>query len=257
MPLLGLSLALLIGLSLGLLGGGGSILTVPVFVYVLRYGVKPAVAMSLAVVGTTSLVGAAGHWRRGNVNLRAALTFAPVAMLGTFAGARLARQVSETAQLTLFATLMLAAAGVMARGAPRAEAPGADRSGGSAPATGLGSQLLVGALGGAVGVLTGLAGIGGGFLIVPALTLLARLPMKQAIGTSLVVIALNAAAGFAGYLGRVELDWAVVAGFTSVAILGVGLGTRLAHHVPPLALRRGFAAFLAVTAGWILVGGGR
>ena len=110
MSLLGLALGLVIGLSLGLLGGGGSVLTVPIFHYILGHDVKPAIAMSLGVVGATSAVGAIGHFRHAQLDLRAALTFAPVAMLGTFLGARLALSVPETAQLVLFALTMLTAA---------------------------------------------------------------------------------------------------------------------------------------------------
>src|SRR5690606_26972699 len=108
--LLGFSLAALIGLSLGMLGGGGSILTVPIFVYVLGFGAKEAIAMSLAVVGATSLFGAASHWRAGNVDLRVALIFGAVAMVGTYLGARLAVYFSDAAQLALFAVVMLLAA---------------------------------------------------------------------------------------------------------------------------------------------------
>lgn len=106
-----IALGVVIGVTLGLLGGGGSILTVPIFVYVLGFGAKEAIAMSLAVVGVTSLVGTAGHWRAGNVNLRVAAVFGPVAMLGTYAGARLATRLSGTTQLAIFAVVMLVAAG--------------------------------------------------------------------------------------------------------------------------------------------------
>jgi hypothetical protein len=242
MPLLGLSLALLIGVSLGLLGGGGSVLTVPIFHYILGYGVKQSIAMSLAVVGVTSGAGALGRLRRSELNGRAVLTFAPVAMLGTFGGARLALLVPAVAQLVLFAVTMLSAAVFMWRGRPD-----------SAAAPERPHVVLVALIGGAVGVLTGLVGVGGGFLIVPALVLLLGVPVKEAVGTSLGVIALNSAAGFAGYLGKVDVDYAVMAGFTALAIAGVGLGTALGRRVSPGGLRKGFAVLLVVVGAAILL----
>jgi uncharacterized membrane protein YfcA len=241
---LGLACAALIGLTLGLLGGGGSILTVPVLVYVLGFAAKPAIAMSLPVVGVTSLVGAALHWRLGNVRVGTALTFGLVAMVGAFAGARLAVFVSGTAQLALLAVVMLAAAGSMLRGR-RGDASGAVPV--EPPRLAL---LLPVALG--VGALTGLVGIGGGFLVVPALVLLARVPMRQAIGTSLLVIAMNSASGFAGYLGTVEIDWGFLAGFTVIAVLGALAGSALTARVSQAALRRVFAVFLLVMGGFVL-----
>jgi uncharacterized protein len=240
---LALALAGLIGLSLGLLGGGGSILTVPVLVYVLGFSAKPAIAMSLPVVGVTSLVGAALHWRLGNVRVRTALTFGVLAMAGAFAGARLAVFLSGAAQLALLAVVMLAAAASMLRGGSAtvaAESVAAPRL----------APLLPVALG--VGVLTGLVGIGGGFLVVPALVLLARVPMRQAVGTSLLVIAMNSAAGFAGYLDTVRFDWEFLAGFTAAAVVGALVGTALLTRIPQTALKRGFAVFLLAIGGFVL-----
>lgn len=249
MTVLGLGLAALIGLSLGLLGGGGSILTVPIFVYVLGFGAKEAIAMSLAVVGATSLFGALGHWRAGNVNLRVAAIFGVVAMAGTYLGARLAVFFSGAAQLILFAAVMLLAAFFMFRGdrpQPGARAPGDGAAAGEMP---LGLIAVEGIV---VGVLTGLVGVGGGFLIVPALVLLGRVPMKQAVGTSLLVIAMKSAAGFAGYLGQVEVQWGFMAVFTGIAIGGILLGTWLVQFVPQAALKRSFAVFLLVMGAFIL-----
>ena len=240
MPLLGLALAVLIGLSLGLLGGGGSILTVPVFVYVLGFAAKPAIAMTLPVVGTASLVGAARHWRAGNVRLRAALFFGLAAMAGAYLGARLAVHVAGAVQLATLGVVMVAAAVSMLAG--RREDGAAHRR--PAPV------LLAAGVG--VGMLTGFVGIGGGFLIVPALVLLAGLPMKQAVGTSLVVIAMNSAAGFAGYAGTVAVPWGFLAAFTACAVVGILLGTRLVRHVSAGALRRGFAVFLLAVAALVL-----
>jgi uncharacterized protein len=239
---LALGLAVLIGLSLGLLGGGGSILTVPVLVYVLGYAAKPAIAMSLPVVGVTSLLGAALHWRLGNVRVGTALPFGLLAMLGAFAGAKLAVFVNGAVQLALLAVVMLAAAGSMLRGTTGSEA--------EAGAPSRLALLVPVALG--VGVLTGLVGIGGGFLVVPALVLLARVPMRQAVGTSLLVIAMNSASGFAGYLGAVDLDWSFLAGFTAAAAMGALAGSALVARVPQAALKRGFAVFLLAMGGFVL-----
>lgn len=234
---LGFALAALIGVSLGLLGGGGSILTVPVLVYVLGFEPKQSIAMSLAVVGFTSLFGAVGHWRAGNVNLRAALVFGPVALTGSYVGARLAVVFSGAAQLMLFAIVMLAAAFFMLTHKEERHT--------RAAAARVPAPLIV-AEGAAVGVLTGLVGVGGGFLVVPALVVLGGIAMKEAIGTSLVVIAMNSAAGFVGYLGQVDVPWKFILEFTAVAVAGVLAGTRLVHFVPPAALRRSFAVCLLV-----------
>jgi uncharacterized membrane protein YfcA len=238
---LGLVLAATIGLALGLLGGGGSILTVPVLVYVLGVGAKPAIAMSLAIVGVTSLLGAALHRRLGNVRLDVAVVFGPIAMLGAYAGARLAGLLSGEMQLALLALVMLVAAGSMLRNA-RVEAD---------PSAAPRIALLV-PVGFGVGLLTGVVGIGGGFLIVPSLVVLARLPMRQAVGTSLLVIAMNSAAGLAGYLGAVQLDWLFLTRFTAAAAIGAIAGTMLGAHVPQATLKRGFAVFLLAVGGFVL-----
>jgi uncharacterized membrane protein YfcA len=238
---LGLALAALIGVTLGLLGGGGSILTVPVLVYVLGVAAKPAIAMSLPVVGITSLISAGLHWRLGNVRVATALTFGLLAMVGAFAGAKLTVFLSGAAQLALLSVVMLAAAASMLRGArhePEIRTPARH------------ALLVPVALG--VGVLTGLVGIGGGFLVVPALVLLARVPMRQAVGTSLLVIAMNSASGFAGYIGSVNVDWAFLAGFTGAAVAGALVGTALVSRVPQAALKRGFAVFLLMMGAFVL-----
>jgi uncharacterized protein len=258
MAFLGLALAALIGLSLGLLGGGGSILTVPIFVYVLGFGAKEAIAMSLAVVGAVSLFGAAGHWRAGNVNLRVALVFGLVAMVGTYLGARLAVHFSGAAQLALFAVVMLLAAVFMMREGKPARAAGDEEAMGGAAAPPGGAPAgrmplgLIVVEGLAVGALTGLVGVGGGFLIVPALVLLGGIPMKQAVGTSLLVIAMKSASGFLGYLGQVEVPWGFMTLFTAVAVVGILGGTYLVRFVSQAALKRAFALFLLVMGGFIL-----
>lgn len=248
MAVLGFALAALVGLSLGLLGGGGSILTVPIFVYLLGFDAKQAIAMSLVVVGASSLFGTLGHWRAGNVNLRVALIFGVVAMAGTYLGARLAVFFSGAAQLALFAIVMLLAAFFMLRdNGPRPAGPGTPAPAQPRMAIGL---IVVEGL--AVGVLTGLVGVGGGFLIVPALVILGKVPMKEAVGTSLLVIAMKSFAGSIGYLGQVEMPWGFLAGFTAVASGGILAGTYLVRYVPQAALKRAFAVSLLLIGTWVL-----
>jgi len=240
---LGLAFAVLIGVTLGLLGGGGSILTVPTLVYVMNVSPKAAIAMSLPVVGLTSLVAGVKHWRAGQVDLHVALGFGIVAMTGSIAAARAAKLVPGVVQLTLLGVVMLAAAIVMMRRRPPVEA------GGQVPH---GKPVTLGLVGLAVGALTGLVGIGGGFLFVPALVLLGGVPIKRAVGTSLIVIAMNTAGAAVGYRGQATIDWGLVAGFTACAVLGSLVGARLVSRISADGLRRWFAGFLVVTAGFIL-----
>ena len=248
MIVLGYALAAVIGLSLGILGGGGSILTVPIFVYILGFDPKLAIAMSLPVVGATSFIGAIGHWKAGNVNLKTAALFGIIAMVGAYAGARLAVFLAGAMQLALLAIVMLAAAVSMLRSSRR------DAALGSAPVSterAMDMRLLV-PVAITVGLLTGLVGIAGGFLVVPALVLLARVPMKQAVGTSLLVIALNSVSGFAGYAGRVHVPWGFMAGFTTIAATGILAGTYLVQFVSQRALKRAFAVFLLLIGTFVL-----
>lgn len=245
--LVGYALALVIGVTLGMLGGGGSILTVPVLVYVMGFEAKDAIAMSFPVVGTTSLVGAVGHWRAGNLDGRAAAAFAPLAMLGALGGARLASHVSGTFQLVLLATVMIAAGLLMLRESGRF----AD-DGDSPPPAGTAQRLVLAVTGLAVGVLTGLVGVGGGFLIVPALVLLAGVPIRRAVGASLIVISLSTLTGLAAHQEQATISWSVVALFTMMAVVGTVAGTRAARHMPPQAVRRAFGVLVLALAAFIL-----
>jgi uncharacterized membrane protein YfcA len=195
--------------------------------------------MALPIVGGASVVGAVQHWRKGNVDFRTAAVFGLAAMLGAFGGAKLAHFVSGGVQLTLLACLMLGAAISMLRNAALPEAPMSDERY-------LGIGVLAVGLG--VGVLTGLLGVGGGFLLVPALVLLAKVPMKKAIGTTLVIIAMNTTAGYLGYLGTVDVPWRLVLAFGGVAAIGIVLGTALVPRIPQAALKRGFAILLVLIA---------
>jgi uncharacterized protein len=233
----------LIGVLLGALGGGGSILTVPVLVYVLGFDAKPAIAMSLLLVGLSSAVGSLGHWRAGHVEIRPALIFGLFAMAGAAVGARLSSYVPGTVQLTLLAAVMVAAAVSMLRSRPPGPAVADGRRPSARPI------LLLGLIPIAIGALTGLIGIGGGFLFVPALVLLARVPMRDAVGTSLVVITMNAAAGFAGYVGHVPIPWDFVGTFVTAATAGILGGVWLVRVVPQRVLQRAFGVFLLTVAG--------
>lgn len=260
MTIVGYLASALIGVSLGLIGGGGSILTVPVLVYL--FGVDPilATAYSLFIVGATSLVGVLPKYRDQLVNLKTAVIFGipsiaavyatraylvplipdPIATLGTFT---LSKPVMIMA---LFAVLMVFAAVSMIRDQP------ADAATASA-----GPQrfnypmiLLEGAI---VGVLTGLVGAGGGFLIIPALVLFSKLPMKQAVGTSLLIIAGKSLFGFLGDLSHYQLDWWLLGSVTALAIGGIFLGNRLSRKIDGDKLRKAFGWFVLAMGLYILL----
>ncbi len=240
---LGLSLSLLIGVSLGFFGGGGSILTVPLLLYVFGFEPKQAIASSLVIVGIASLAGTLQHWRAGNLRPKEGLVFGGAGMAGAYLGGRVGALVDGGLLVLLFAAMMLLTAGAMWRGR---------RAPGRAPADPHATRKLL-MQGGAVGSFTGLVGAGGGFLIVPALALWAGLPMPAAVGTSLFVIVLNCAAGSLGYLSHVDLDWPVVATVASCAVGGSFVGARLARVVEPASLRRAFAGFILVMSVAIFV----
>lgn len=239
----GIAASLLVGVLLGLLGGGGSILTVPLLVYVLGVEPRTAIAMSLVVVGVTSASGAALHAHAGRVRWRTALVFGAGGMAGAFLGGRLNPHIPATALLLLFAGVMVAASVAMLL---RKEAPLTTGGTVALPV----ARVL--AQGSAVGLLSGLVGTGGGFLIVPALTLVG-LPTSVATATSLVVISLQCAAGLLGHLGHVELPWALTGAVLAAAMTGSLVGGRLASVLPPATLRRGFAMFVLATAVFLLV----
>lgn len=239
-------LALLIGISLGLLGGGGSILTVPILRYVLGMEAHDAIAVSLLVVGTTSAAAVVSHARKGRVRWRTGIVFGLAGMLGAFGAGRVAHHIPASILLGLFGLMMFVTAIAMMRGrrAPAGASPeGAPRE---LPIAKVLTEGLV------VGAVTGLVGAGGGFLVVPALVLLGGLPMDVAVATSLVVIAMKSFAGFAGYLGHAEIDWQVAGLVTASAVVGSVVGGALASKVSPDGLRRGFAWFVVAMAFFIL-----
>jgi hypothetical protein len=239
--ILAIALSSLIGVALGLLGGGGSILTVPVLHYALGLDAKSAIATSLLVVGITSTVAALAHARRGRVLWRTAAVFGAAAMAGAYAGGFLASWIPGELLLVGFAGVMLASALALFRAR--------DASDTARRPERLGRLALEGA---SVGVVTGMVGAGGGFLVVPALVVLGGLPMSLAIGTSLVVVALKSFAGLAGYLGHVAIDWPLALLVSSAAVVGSLSGARLSARVSPAVLRQGFAWFVLVMAALIL-----
>ena len=236
------ALSVLIGAVLGMLGGGGSILTLPMLVYALGVEPRAAIATSLFVVGATSVVGTVIHARSGALQWRVGGLFGAAAMAGAFGGGRIARFVPASLLLVTFAIVMLVTATAMLRG--RAEPSGPPRP------VALGRALV---LGGAVGVLSGLVGAGGGFLIFPALTIFGGLAMREAIGTSLFVIALQSFAGFAGQAGAVALDWTLIGVVTVAAVAGALGGATLGRKISGDALRRAFA-WLVLAMGIFVIG---
>jgi uncharacterized membrane protein YfcA len=245
-------LAAFIGLSLGLIGGGGSILALPILVYVMGIPPKPAVAMTLVIVGTVSLLGVIPHWRAGNVNLKKVALFGPATMVGAYLGARLAGLVTDSFQMLLFAAVMLLASVLMLRDKKAVVQIATLEDGVYVEPVYKYYWLWLLTVGIAVGVLTGLVGVGGGFAVVPALVLLGKTSMKEAIGSSLLIIALNSVTGFLGYLGEVDLNWGLMGSFIIAASLGTIGGAYLSQFVQASQLRKGFAFFLLAMGAFIL-----
>ena len=244
--ILALAGAILIGLSLGLLGSGGSIITVPVLVYLVGQPEKVAIAGALMIVGAISLVAALPWTWKREVEWRSVFWFGGSGMAGTWSGSWLSHWVPGELQLFLFALVMLVAALRMGRGQVQSTVP--------VPRRRRGLIILDGF---AVGVLTGLLGVGGGFLIVPALVLLGGLPVHRAVGTSLWIIAINAFTGFVKHRAVLErqgqgLDWRLIGLFVVLGGAGAMLGNRLAGSIPQAQLRRVFAGFLVVMGGFIV-----
>lgn len=253
--LLGIGGALAIGVALGLLGSGGSVITVPVLVYLFGQTEKLAIAGSLGVVGIIALSGALLHARAGTIVPRVALIFAPAGMAGSWLGALASSHVSGTVQLRVFAVAMLVAAAPMIFPSllPTADATTA-RHGESHR-----TPVLVTA-GLAVGLLTGFVGVGGGFLIVPALVMVIGLEMHRAVGTSLAVITLTAFAGFATHwhmlaAANEALDYRTLASVAAIGIAGSILGQRFGGRLPAALLRRVFGVMLVALALFMLAHG--
>ena len=256
MEIAGYIAAALIGISLGLVGGGGSIFTMPILVYL--FGVSPSLATSysLFVVGSTSLVGAVSNYKKGLINIKAALHFgfasiATVFLTRKFLVPALPKQVvigsvtiSESVIIMcLFAVLMVFASVSMITFKIRKD--------GVVPAEGNHVFKLF-FYGVAIGVITGLLGAGGGFLLIPTLVLLGHMPMKQAIGTSLLIIAMNSLIGFAGDIGHFNIDWLLLVKITSIAVAGIFVGGYIGKEIPGHKLKTAFGWFVLVVGIYII-----
>jgi uncharacterized membrane protein YfcA len=256
LEIIGYIVSLFIGVSLGLIGGGGSILTVPVLVYL--FGISPlmATSYSLFIVGVTSLVGASNSYRKGLVNFRTALLFGVTSIITVFITRKLiipaipevftiAGYIISFAVVTmlLFAALMLLASISMIKGRKEAEADGVQYKG----------FLLLAFYGILIGLITGFLGAGGGFLLIPALVLLLRMPMKTAVGTSLLIIALNSLIGFLADIGHYTTDWTLLLIVSAIAIAGVFIGGLLSRHIEGSKLRVAFGWFVLLMAIYILL----
>lgn len=240
--------ALLIGITLGLLGSGGSILTVPVLVYLVGEPDKVAIAESLGIVTIISLVGAIPFVLKRLVDGRSVMLFGIPGMVGAYAGAYLSKLVPGSVQLLLFAGVMLLAAVMMLR------SPGGPAGPIGAVRVAAWKIVLEGLF---IGVLTGLVGVGGGFLIVPALVLFAGLPMHMAVGTSLAIIALKSISGFYKYVDVLKdaglfVDWELVFLFGAIGVVGSFAGNKVGEYVSPAILKRGFAVFLVIMGVFII-----
>jgi uncharacterized membrane protein YfcA len=258
MEIIGYIASILIGISLGLIGGGGSILTVPVLVYLFHVDPVQATAYSLFIVGASSLVGAWPKYKQGFVNLKTAIIFGIPSIVAVFATRKfivpaIPNELGEFAgiaitksllMMMLFAVLMVAASFSMIRSKKNKETEleGEQKF----------NYTLILIEGALVGILTGLVGAGGGFLIIPALVMLSKLPMKQAVGTSLLIIAAKSLIGFTGDLGNRTMDWTLLLTVTALAIAGIFIGDKLSKRIDGNKLKTGFGWFVLVMGLYII-----
>lgn len=257
MTILAYICSILMGSTLGLIGGGGSILTVPILVYMLNIDPVTATGYSLFVVGITALVGSLTYFRNGLVDVKTGLIFALPSFFGVYMMRRFAIPALPdvmftvgTYEVTKDSFIMLIFGGVMlgtAYSMLRTSAPKPLRSDGTY------NYPLIGLEGLIVGGVTGLVGAGGGFLIVPALVMLAGLPMKQAVGTSLMIIAIKSLFGFTGdFQSGKFMDWELLFTVSGLAIIGIVIGGRLSQHVPNKLLKPAFGGFVFLMGSVIL-----
>lgn len=272
MEILGYIGAILMGLSLGLIGGGGSILTVPILVYLFQVDAVLATAYSLFIVGLTSLVGSFSHIKLGNIHWRTAIVFGIPSIISVFlTRSYLVPRISDpiltfgqdpsggasmvitksVGLLLLFAVIMVMAAYSMIKPTKKPAADGLQANENNEPQFNYPLILAEGAI---VGVVTGLVGAGGGFLIIPALVLLAKLPMKKAVGTSLMIIAAKSLIGFVGDMrGDEVIDWSFLGVFSSIAVVGILLGSWLSKRIPGEKLKPAFGWFVLVMGTYIII----
>jgi hypothetical protein len=240
MTLTAIALAIGIGFGMGLLGGGGSIVAVPALTVLLHLPQKDAVATSLVIVGCAAAAGALGSFVRGVLPLTVAITVGLSATVGAFAGGVAGARLPDQAQLLMLSAVMFGAAAAMWRPQPQPPSTPARRP----------ARLI--ALGLAVGALTGLVGVGGGFLIVPALVLVAGLPLPKAAAASLFVIALSALSALPGYAGRTTLSWSFIVPFAIIAGIATIGGGVVAHRLPQRRLQQAFAIILVLLGGYLV-----
>jgi uncharacterized membrane protein YfcA len=248
--IIGFSAAIVIGISLGLIGGGGSILTVPVLVYIMGIDPMLATAYSLFVVGSTSLVGAGTYMKKGLVNYKTAIVFAIPSFIAVFLTRKFlvpalpdplfsigeSLVTKNIGIMVFFGLIMLAASYSMIRSKN-------DGAGDEKQAIKFNFPMIA-LEGSVVGLITGIVGAGGGFLIIPALVLLAKLPMKMAVGTSLVIIAAKSLIGFLGDLSTQTIDWPLLIMFTGLSIVGIFIGSALSRKINERVLKTGFGWFV-------------
>ncbi|MTI86986.1 MAG: sulfite exporter TauE/SafE family protein [Balneolaceae bacterium] len=239
--------ALLIGISLGLLGSGGSILTVPVLVYIVDVPEKLAIAESLGIVAAISGVGSIPYIIKKEVDWKSFIYFGIPGMAGTYGGAAVSKYVSGNVQLIIFAIVMLVAAVMMIRDNTRLDPTKEIHI----------SKWLLVAEGLGVGVLTGLVGVGGGFLIIPVLVLVSGLPIRVAVGTSLLIITLKSSLGFYKYIevlaeADLYMDWDLLIVFSLIGIVGSFIGGKVGEKISQKQLRKGFGFFLTVMGAYIM-----
>jgi len=246
--------SLLIGLTLGLLGSGGSAITVPILVYLVGHGAKESIAESMAIVGMISIAAAIPYANSKLIDWRSVLFFGLPGMLGTFLGASLGGLASEALQLVVFGAVLLAAAVVMFRRArgPQGAHEALETPRHRAPIWKMACEGIC------VGILTGFVGVGGGFLIVPALVILGKLPMRMAIGTSLVIIVINATVGFARYehyliAHQASVNWQTILVFTLIGVVGSVLGHKLNARLNQQVLKTVFAGFLVLLGSFVII----
>jgi uncharacterized protein len=272
MEIIGYIGAVVMGLSLGLIGGGGSILTVPILVYLFQVDAVLATAYSLFIVGLTSLVGSVSHVRLGNVHWRTAIVFGIPSIISVFltrsylvpripdpimtfgqdpSGGAALVITKSVGLLLLFAVIMVMAAYSMIKPARKSGDNTLEKAEDVQPQFNYPLILAEGAI---VGLVTGLVGAGGGFLIIPALVLLAKLPMKQAVGTSLMIIAAKSLIGFVGDMrGNEVIDWSFLGVFSSIAVVGILLGSWLSKRIPGEKLKPAFGWFVLVMGTYIII----
>ncbi len=248
--LLTLSLSIIIGLLLGLLGGGGSILTVPMLVYLLKVDPKTAIATAFVVIGSSSLIALIPHAKRAAVCWKSGLSFGLSGMLGAFSGGRLATHFPNDLLMLFFGVICLLTGLLMMRGNQHQPSTNQAEPIRLCPLKLPLLKLLINGF--LVGGLTGIVGIGGGFIIVPALTLLVGLTLQGAIGTSLLVIAMNSAAGLIGYSSQISLDLELTLLITAGTVFGSLVGGYLSNYLPAQTLKRSFGILVILVALYVL-----